>query len=173
VDTLSVSSDPRPLWTCPQCGRRFAARGQVHTCRAPSDLDAWFADSEATVRETFDAFVEAVLDVGPFDIVPQATRIALHTRMSFAALVPRRRWLNGHLVLATRVEDPRFHRITTYSKQNHVHEFRLNSPDEVDERLRSWIAAAYAVGMQRHHARRGPTGDDESRSPLDAGDGGE
>jgi len=34
--------------------------------------------------------------------------------MSFAAFMPRRNWLNGHLVLARRVDSPRFHKIETY-----------------------------------------------------------
>jgi hypothetical protein len=145
-----MSPRAAPLWTCPDCGRRFANRRQVHTCRPPSGLDRHFAGSEANVRETFDAFVAAVRDAGPFEIVPQKTRIALHARMSFAALIARRRWLNGHLVLAERVDDPAFHRVTTYSPRNHVHEFRLHGADEIDDRFRSHIAAAYVVGMQRH-----------------------
>lgn len=98
-----MSTRSKPLWSCPQCGRTFAAQRQIHTCRGLSGLDQHFINSEASVRETFDAFVEAVRDVGPFEIIPQATRIALHAWMSFAALGPRRRWLNGHLVLAPRL----------------------------------------------------------------------
>jgi len=146
----------KALWSCPQCGRSFAARRQVHTCRTPTELDQHFAKSDANVRRAFDTFVEAARASGPFEIIPQATRIALHARMSFAALVPRRRWLSGHLVLAERIEDPVFHRITTYSEHNHVHEFRLETPDEIDGRFRTLIAAAYRVGMQRHHAGGGP-----------------
>ena len=111
------------------------------------------------MRTTFDSFVDAARDFGPVEIVPQRTRIALHARMSFAALMPRRRWLNGHLVLAQRVEDPVFPRVTTYSPRNHVHEFRLEAPEEIDDRLREWIGAAYAVGMQRHHPNAGSSGE--------------
>lgn len=142
-----------PLWTCPSCGRRFAARRQVHTCRAPTDLERHFAGAEANVRETFDVFVEVARESGPFEVVPQATRIALHARMTFAALMPRRRWLNGHLVLARRCEEEVFHRVTSFSAGNHVHEFRLDSPEQIDADLRPWIAAAYDVGMQRHRGK--------------------
>lgn len=117
------------------------------------------------MREVFNAFVDEVGAIGPFEIIPQATRIALHARMTFAALVPRRRWLNGHLVLAEPIDDPVFHRITTYSKRNHVHEFRLESTHEIDSRLRRLIAAAYDVGMQRHHGTGGPGDGDPGRAP--------
>lgn len=149
-----MSAGQRPLWTCPQCSRTFAAKAQAHTCRAPTSLDQHFINCEASVRQTFDSFVDAARDAGPFEIVPQRTRIALHARMSFAALMPRRRWLNGHLVLAERLDDPVFRRVTTYSRGNHVHEFRLVDPEEIDQRFREWIAAAYEVGMQRHHTNR-------------------
>jgi hypothetical protein len=83
-------------------------------------------------------------------VLPEKSRIALHVRMSFAALMPARRWLDGHLVLARRVDSPRFRRIDEYSPRNVVHVFRLNSPDEVDAQFSDWIAEAYRVGEQRH-----------------------
>jgi len=70
--------------------------------------------------------------------------------MSFAAFVPHRRWLDGHLVLARRVDSPRFRRIEVYSPRNALHAFRLGSPDEVDAELVGWLAEAYRVGEQRH-----------------------
>ena len=70
--------------------------------------------------------------------------------MSFAALVPRTRWVDGHVVLARRLESPRFRRVETYSPRNHLHAFRLAAPDEVDDDVRAWLAEAYEVGMQRH-----------------------
>lgn len=70
--------------------------------------------------------------------------------MSFAALVPRRNWMNGHLVLARRVDSPRFHAIQQYSPRNVLHAFRLHSPAEVDDEFAGWLAEAYRVGEQRH-----------------------
>ena len=86
-------------------------------------------------------------------VLPEKTRIALQVRMSFAAFVPRRHWLGGHLVLARRIDSPRFLRIDTYSPGNVVHTFRLASPADVDDEFVAWLAEAYQVGAQRH--RRG------------------
>lgn len=138
----------RALWVCPECGRTFAAHHQVHTCAPLGDLDAHFAACDASVRETFEAVVAAVRTLGPVEVLPQRTRIALHARMSFAAFQPRRRWLAGHLVLAAVVRSPRFHRLDSYSPGNVVHQFRLAAPAEVDAEFRGWLAAAYAVGRQ-------------------------
>jgi hypothetical protein len=86
-------------------------------------------------------------------VLAEKTRIALQVRMSFAAFVPRRRWLNGHLVLARRIDSPRFLRIDTLSPRNVVHTFRLAAPADVDEEFTAWLAEAYQVGAQRHPRR--------------------
>jgi hypothetical protein len=140
----------RPLWVCPACGRTFANRNQTHTCAALGSVDAHFAGCEPTVRATFDAVLAAVRSCGPVDVLPERTRIALHVRMSFAALMPRRRWLDGHLVLARRVDSPRFRRIETYSPRNVLHAFRLTAPAEVDAAFAAHLAEAYRVGAQEH-----------------------
>ena len=67
--------------------------------------------------------------------------------MSFAQLTPRRRRVVGHFVLARRARNPFFTRIETISPRNHVHHFRLDSPEEV-ERLWAYAAEAAAVGRQ-------------------------
>jgi hypothetical protein len=70
--------------------------------------------------------------------------------MSFAQVTPRRQWLDGHLVLARRVEDPRFRSVQTFSPRNHVHTFRLTTFREIDAGFRKLLREAYAVGEQKH-----------------------
>jgi hypothetical protein len=143
------------VWTCSVCGRTFANRNQSHACGGLVPLDEHFAGREPAVRDTFDRVLAAVREIGPVTVLPEKTRIALHVRMSFAALFPRRRWLDGHVVLARRLDSPRFRRIETYSPRNVVHLFRLLGPDDVDAEVRSWLAQAYEVGAQRHLGRDG------------------
>lgn len=145
---------PPPLWTCPRCRRTFANRNQTHTCRPLGDLGRHFEGKDPAVRETFDRLIAVVERIGPFSVLSEKTRIALHVRMSFAALMPRRRWLDGHVVLAHRLDSVRFRRVDVYSPHNIVHVFRLSSPDEVDEEVAGWLRKAYAVGEQRHLVRR-------------------
>src|SRR5437764_1181031 len=104
------------MWTCPSCGRSFASRNQSHTCAALGDLDRHFARSGPQVRAAFDAALACVRAVRPVQVLAEKTRIALQVRMSFAAFMPRRDWLTGHLVLARRMAsalrhpDPAFRR---------------------------------------------------------------
>jgi hypothetical protein len=133
------------MWTCEQRGRTFASRNQTHTCARLGELDRHFATSEPEVRETFERVLAAAQSLGPVQVLAEKTRIALHARMSFAAFVPRRRWLGGHLILARQIASPRFRKIETYSPRNVLHVFRLSAPDEVDEQFRAWLAEAYQV----------------------------
>jgi len=139
------------MWACPRCGRTFASRNQVHTCAPLRGLDAHFARRSPVVRATFDRVLAVAASFGPVQVLPEKTRIALHARMSFAAFMPRQNWLTGHLVLARRVDSPRFGRIDVFSPRNVVHTFRLDSPAAVDEEFTGWLAEAYQVGMQHHH----------------------
>ncbi len=139
----------------PALRRTFANVNQTHTCAALGDLDRHFAASEPGVRATFDRIRAIVEALGPVSVLAEKSRIALHVRMSFAAFMPRRSWLDGHLVLARRVDSPRFRRIEVYSLRNVLHAFRLSSPAEVDEEFGAWLAEAYEVGEQRHLGRRG------------------
>lgn len=139
----------KPMWTCPDCGRPFANLHQSHACTRhtldehlegkPPEIIALYRHLEALIQST-----------GPVIVVPEKTRIAFQVRMSFAAVMLKHRWIDGHVVLARRLESPRFRKIETISPRNHVHAFRLTSLEDIDEELTTWIAEAYQVGEQRH-----------------------
>jgi Domain of unknown function (DUF5655) len=148
----------RPMWTCPGCGRTFANRNQSHFCAPVRSLEDHFAGTEPQVRAAFDRVRRAVEAFGPVTVLPERTRIAFQVRMSFAAFVPRRSWLDGHLVLAHRLTSPRFRDVQVFSARNVLHTFRLAGPDDVDDEFLGWLTEAYQVGEQRHLTDRPPRG---------------
>jgi hypothetical protein len=147
------TADPPPqlskLWRCPKCRRQFANRNQSHAC-GQYPLASHFAGKPAVVRAIFDKLLAAAKKNGPVKVLPEKTRIAFQVRMSFAAFVIRRNWVDGHVVLARRLENPRFHRIESFSPRNHLHAFRFESVEEIDGEVDAWFAEAYRVGEQRH-----------------------
>jgi hypothetical protein len=145
VSASSVS----PLWRCPECGRSFANRNQTHTCGLHS-LEGHFIGRDPIVVETYRALERAVQDIGDAIVLPEKTRIAFQVRMSFAAVTLRRSWVDAHVVLARRLDNPRFRKIETFSPRNHLHQFRLASPQEVDDEVKAWLQEAYEVGAQHH-----------------------
>ena len=138
----------RPLWSCPACGRAFANANQSHAC-GRHDLESHFAGKPPLVRDLYQAFLAMLEEIGPVTVLPEKTRIAFQTRMSFAQLTVRRHWVLGHFVLARRVEDPLFTKVETFSPRNHAHHFRLERVEELDG-LRDFAREAYAVGRQEH-----------------------
>jgi len=144
-----ASSGPGPLWTCPKCGEGFTTRNQWHSC-GKFELEPLFARCEPSVRQLFDRFLALARENGPVEVIPQKSRIALQVRMRFAALMPQKRALKGHLVLGRRHDLPRFEKVETYSPRNYLHVFRLASEDELDAEFKALLKEAYDVGRQRH-----------------------
>jgi hypothetical protein len=146
----------RPLWKCPRCSRFFANRNQTHSCGLRT-VNEHFVRSAPHVRALFDQFLGILQELGPVIVLPEKTRIAFQVRMSFAQVTPRREWLDGHLVLAERVDDERFTRVETFSPRNHLHAFRLRDKRDLDRRFVQLMTMAYRVGAQEH--RRAPRPD--------------
>jgi Domain of unknown function (DUF5655) len=137
------------LWRCPDCRRQFANRNQSHAC-GKHTLASHFAGKPKAVRAIFDKALAVAKKNGPITVLPEKTRIAFQVRMSFAAFVIRQNWVDGHVVLARRLQNPRFRRIETFSPRNHLHAFRFESIAEIDDEVAGWFAEAYRVGEQRH-----------------------
>ena len=138
------------MWRCPDCRRQFANRNQSHACGARRTLASHFTGKAAIVRVIFDKLRRLAERNGPLVVLPEKTRIAFQVRMSFAAFVVRKNWIDGHVILARRLENARFRRIETFSPRNHLHAFRFTSVAEIDDEVAEWFAEAYQVGEQRH-----------------------
>ena len=80
----------------------LGGRGQPAV--ADGEEDGGGGKQDGDRRATFDRMLAVVGSLGEVEVLAEQTRIALHARMSFAAFMPRRRWLAGHLVLARRID---------------------------------------------------------------------
>ena len=58
--------------------------------------------------------------------------------------------LVAHVVLARRLENPRFTKIESFSPRNHVHRFVIREASEIDAEVDAWLREAHAVGRQEH-----------------------
>jgi Domain of unknown function (DUF5655) len=144
-----MKSGDDKLWRCTNCGRRFANKNQTHFCSRVT-LESHFEGKPPETRHLYEAFLAVVQSYGPAVVLPEKTRIAFQVRMSFAALMTRRGYLRGHLVLAERHESPCFYKIERISPRNHVHAFELRDAAQLQGELGTYIGKAYRVGCQEH-----------------------
>jgi hypothetical protein len=141
------------MWTCPRCGRDFANRNQTHAC-GEWTVDDHLRFASPEVANLFRRFAELVERCGPVTLAPTKTRIGFKVRMTFAAVSLRRDRLDAHVILARRLEDPRFVEIASFGPRSHQHRFQIASVDDLDAQVLGWLREAYAVGRQEHLARR-------------------
>ena len=122
-------------------------------------------DSEWTVQrhlegapefavDLYRRFIAAVERIGPFTYAVSKTTITLKgDRRGFAGARPYQGGLRGYLDLQREVSDPRIASVAPYTKRLFVHQFRLASPDQLDDEFDGWLREAYAVGGGAHLLR--------------------
>ena len=143
------------LWQCPNCKRPFANLNQSHICSRYTLREHLAGKTPHAVR-LFREFAKLVKRCGRVRVIPEKSRIAFQVRMSFTAVSLRRDRIVGHVVLARRLENPRFTKVETISPRNHVHSFCFTSRAQMDKEVLSWLREAYRVGQQKHLVRTPP-----------------
>ncbi len=132
-----------PGWTCPECGRLFRRAGQSHECAPALSVEEYFSTGPVHERPVFEAVMRHLDTVGPVHVEPVSVGIFLKRAQSFAQLRPRDHWVALSLSLPRRVDHPTIKRkvIDYHGRYHHV--FNLASPEELDDRIRSWLTEAY------------------------------
>jgi Domain of unknown function (DUF5655) len=138
----------RPLWTCPDCGRRFVTTNMWHSCYVGT-VDDFFANHH-NLRPVFDAYVRFVEGIGPFTVEVVKTRISFVTRARFAGVVRLRRdAVVAGFWLKRAVSNERFLKVEHIERDDWVYQLLLRSEADLDDELRGWLEEAYSVGQQQ------------------------
>lgn len=110
-------------------------------------------DKPAEIVELYRRLVEIVEACGPFQYSVSKSAITFKgSRRGFAGAKPRSTSLDGYLDLQRVVTDPRILRSSPYTKRLFVHQFRVSSPSQLDDRFATWVREAYEVGGGAHLA---------------------
>lgn len=136
-----------PLWVCPRCGHSFVTANLSHSCTTVS-LDAHFADKDPQVQAVFDRLMEVIQSFGPVEVYAQKTRIVFTVRVRFVAARPHKHWLDGHIWLKRRADDPHFYKIELLPPSNYIHNFRLTDSEQIDDGFIELLRESYRVGRQ-------------------------
>lgn len=114
------------------------------TPKLPSVSDH-FETREPAVKATYRAILAAARTLGPVKEEAKKTSIHLVRTTAFAGIATRKAALVLTLKSDHDIASPRvFKRERTSANRWHI-EFKLESPDQVDRELESWLAKAYAL----------------------------
>jgi len=143
----------RPLWRCPQCGKRYVTPNLSHSCRRIPESARLAGKSERVVW-LYRRIVKTLRVMGPLLINPGKTGIAFQARMRFAGVVLRRANVELRFILRRRLESPRVTRTLSYGPHLFGHYVTVAGPEDLDAELQSWLAESYRVGTQQHLLRK-------------------
>jgi hypothetical protein len=120
------------------------------------DANQWSVDRHLrgkppAVVELYERFVELVQACGAFEVSVSKTAITFKgSRRGFAGAKPTPRGLDGYLDLQRRIEDPRIRAASPYTRRLFVHQFRVSTPEQLDDEFAGWVREAYGVGSGAH-----------------------
>lgn len=114
-------------------------------------LDEFFAGREDS-HSLFDALRDVVDSLGPVEMRVTKSQIAFRRRVAFAwAWVPDRYLRGGHAPLVLSVslrrhdDSPRWKEVVEPSPGRFMHHLELWTAAEIDDEVRAWLLAAWAV----------------------------
>lgn len=108
-------------------------------------VKAHFDGKAAVVRDIYCRILEAVSAFGTFEEDPKKTSIHLNRRTAFAGIATRKDSLLLTIKASADNPSPRIRKHERASANRWHLEVFLTSPDDVDEELTKWLAAAYEL----------------------------
>ena len=139
------------MWTCPKCHQKFVNTNQSHSCGRYSVAGFLKGKSLAAV-DLFNYFVNEYKKIGPFDLHPVKTRVALVTQMRFCAINKvSNDFIDVHFVLTRSYDDSScFHRIDNLADRFFIHHLRIRNRSDISPEVRKFMKLAYRVGKREH-----------------------
>ncbi len=139
------------MWTCPRCKHRFVSRNQSHSC-GHYTVGHFLKGKSPGAVSLFRSFIAEYRKIGAFRLDPVKTRVALLSKIRFAAINRiGRDCIDVHLVLV----EPHpgaacFHRIENISDRFFVHHMRIRQKSDITPDVRKYMKLAYRVGRREH-----------------------
>lgn len=130
-------------WNCPECGRRFARRGQSHECAPAMTIDEYFSTGPERERPIFEAVMAHLDAVGPVHVEPVSVGIFLKRAQTFAELRPKRDWVALSFFLPHRAHHRLITRKVNEYHGRYYHVANVRTPDDIDDDLRDLLTQAY------------------------------
>ena len=104
-----------------------------------------FARSEPRVRDLARSLIDFASMLPNVQVDPKQTCLHLNHRVAFAGIHPRKSAVLLNLRTAAPIVDGRIRKVERLSANRYNNEMLIDSVEELDEKLRRWIAEAHAL----------------------------
>lgn len=146
------------MWKCPKCHQSFYNKNQAHSCGNYSVADFIKGKTEVS-KAIMNKFLKAYERIGPYELHPVKTRIALLTKMRFASINKLGKdYMDGHLVLTELQNNSLFYKIDNLNNRFYVHHFKIFEDTKFSSTFIKQMESAYQVGLRMHIKIRPQTG---------------
>jgi hypothetical protein len=142
----------KALWTCPRCRRHFANRNQAHSC-GQFTVEQLLHGKPQEIVELYDRLADLIQRSRDVMVAPTKTRVLFKVRTVFASVAVNASWLDVVFVLGRRLK----HRRIKRAQQEYpgmVHFVRIESAEDIDDDLESWLQEAYDYRKQKDRRER-------------------
>ena len=138
------------MWTCPTCGHKFFNKNQSHSCGFFT-IDDFLRNKTEKSVDLFNYFISEYKKIGDFELHPVNTRVALLTKMRFCSINKvGEDFVDVHLVLTQRHDNPVFYRIDNLADRFFVHHLKIYARNDIDDDVRKFMTLAYDIGNRKH-----------------------
>lgn len=108
-------------------------------------MDNLFNSRNQIVKELYQSLLKELKQFGPVIEEPKKTSIHLKNKAGFAGVHPRKDYLIVNIVTSETIISPRIVKQEQVSKSRFHNEIKLESPQDIDAELISWLQSAYTL----------------------------
>ncbi len=159
-----MTKEPRPLWTCPECGAKLLTKNMWHSCGYASMKD-WYGRMGPRAHKLFERFERMIAKCGEYHGSPAKTRIAFHGRVRFVGVLGLSEdAMTCAFALPYPLRSRRFAKVEEVVPGWWIHRLRVTAPFQLDAQVQRWLRKSYQLmGMQ---GRQKTEGRGESRRQV-------
>ncbi len=133
------------MWQCPKCRREFRKKNQEHSCEVIS-IEDHLVNRPSTIIDSFRKVSDYLIDLGDdVKVTPVKNTILFSVGSSFAAVKPRKSFLQIEFALAAKVETFPVFKVLQISKSKYLHYVRIEKKEEFNTQIKEWLAASYLM----------------------------
>jgi hypothetical protein len=134
-------------WICPKCRRSFKAPNQSHSCEVTSP-DHHFSRKPPIIRAIFEKIISIVEDCGPVNVSFVKNAIIISAKSTFLAIKPKKSYVDIEFLLNEEILDFPIHKTVRVSRNKVAHFIKIESPEEVEGPVTSWLQRAYQINYR-------------------------